>query len=216
MWLVWLDTSCHQYPQSMICIAEHSSRRAGVLIIAPQAVNPGAPTDAGEVIDAIGESHILIAILARTVIIATQTISHPHILRNETQHILEELAVPVVRPSQHGGNVMPTDQNRLHASIDPARSSVRALPRPITISSQVIIKRQALPIIRIHRHLGEERRRREQLHFDPVRGDHITGARDGCAGQERGENDERETAHGSARIRGVRRSRRSVGLGWRR
>ena len=111
---------------------------------------------------------------------------------------------------------MPTDQNRLHASIDPARSSVRALPRPITISSQVIIKRQALPIIRIHRHLGEERRRREQLHFDPVRGDHITGARDGCAGQERGENDERETAHGSARIRGVRHSRRSVGLGWRR
>ena len=61
----------------MICIAEHSSRRAGVLIIAPQAVNPGAPTDAGEVIDAIGESHILIAILARAVIIATQTISDP-------------------------------------------------------------------------------------------------------------------------------------------
>jgi hypothetical protein len=97
---------------------------------------------------------------------------------------------------------MATDQNGLHSSIYPALSSVRALSQPIAICSQIIVKRQALPIIRIHRHLRKERRRSEQLDFDPVRGNHITGSRDTCAGQERRENDLRETAHGSARIRG--------------
>lgn len=73
-------------------------------------MDPDSPTDAREVVDAIGESHILVAILARAVIITKQTLATHYPVKG-AQHILEELAVPVVRPSQHGGNVMPTDQN---------------------------------------------------------------------------------------------------------
>ena len=73
-------------------------------------MDPRPPADARKVVDAIGESHILVAILARAVVVAISSLTvRCHVER--AQHILEELAVPVVRPSQHGGNVMPTDQN---------------------------------------------------------------------------------------------------------
>ena len=73
-------------------------------------MDPDPPADAGEVVDAISESQILVAVLARAVVVAIQTLATHYPVKG-AQHILEELAVPVVRPSQHGGNVMPTDQN---------------------------------------------------------------------------------------------------------
>jgi hypothetical protein len=63
-------------------------------------VDPDPPADAGEVVDAISESQILVAVLARAVVVAIQTLVN-HYRAKRAQYVLEELTEPVVSPSQH-------------------------------------------------------------------------------------------------------------------
>lgn len=66
--------------------------------------------------------------------------------------------------------------------------------------SQVVVERQALVIVCVHGHLGEEGWRGEQLHFDAEIRYGIAGCRDMCTGQGEREDGEERTAHCSARI----------------
>jgi hypothetical protein len=63
-------------------------------------VDPDPPADAGEVIDAIGESQILVAVLACAVVVTLKTLV-THYPAKRAQYILEELTEPVVSPSQY-------------------------------------------------------------------------------------------------------------------
>jgi ABC-type protease/lipase transport system fused ATPase/permease subunit len=68
------------------------------------------PSDAGEVVDSICESQILVSTVTLAVVVAG-LMSVTILLTISREYILEELAVPIVNPLQHRGNVMASHQD---------------------------------------------------------------------------------------------------------